>query len=120
MNLIGDAVAVVLFGRVHDGVEARLGVLGVENLRVGVPGRDLGDVGNEQHRGGVGAPLKDIAVDAPVVGDFADRIEDLGRVDGSAICAGTDRIARTGVGHGRLFEDCCGCRRIKAPLSGAN
>ena len=104
LNLIGDAAAVVALVRLHDGVEARLRVLGLEHLGIGAAGRDRGDVGDEQHRGGVGAPMQRVGVDAPVVGHLADRVEDFGRVDAGPVrCAGRDRIARTGVGQSRLI-----------------
>ena len=104
LNLIGDAAAVVALVRLHDGVEARLGVLGLEHLGIGAAGRDRGDVGDQQHRGGVGAPMQRVGVDAPVVGHLADRVEDFGRVDADPVrCAGRDRIARTGVGQSRLI-----------------
>ena len=57
MDLIGDAAAFVALVRLHDGVETRLRILGLEQLRVAAAGRDrLGNVGDEQHVGGVGAP----------------------------------------------------------------
>ena len=45
LNLIGDAAAVVALVRLHDDVEARLGVLGLEHLRIGAAGRDRGESG---------------------------------------------------------------------------
>ena len=57
-------------------------LLGFEHLRVAAAARrSLATSPIEQHFGGIGAPVQDVAVDAPVVGNFADRGEDLRRVD---------------------------------------
>ena len=117
LNLIGDAAAVVALVRLHDGVEARLGVLGLEHLGIGAAGRDRGDVGDQQHRGGVGAPMQRVGVDAPVVGHLADRVEDFGRVDAGPVrCAGRDRICADRRWSKSPHWDCC--ERQKTPLPG--
>ncbi len=92
LDLIGDAVAVVARLRIHHHVEARLRVLGLQELRVGAAGRDGVEVADQQHVGGVGAPHKLIAVDAPVVGNLA---------DGSKNPGGVERLARG------LGTQCC-------------
>lgn len=84
MDLISDAVSVVALVRLHDGVEAPLGVFGVENLRIAAAGRNRRGIAHEQHLGGVIAPQHDIGIDAPVVGAFAHCGENLRGVEGSA------------------------------------
>src|SRR5580704_13532960 len=102
LNLVGDAAAVVALGGIDDDVEARLGVLGLEELRIGAAGGNRRPIGDQQHLAGVIAPRQRIAVDAPIVSDFADRTEDRRRVG----CAGTDRVVLTAGGHGRLSSEC--------------
>ncbi len=84
LNLIGDAVAFVAFVRLHDGVEARLRVVRLEDA-----GHRRGRSRPPSCRGSAAPrrrsrPRQDIGVDAPVVGDLADRSEDLRGVERTA------------------------------------
>ena len=85
---------VALVGLRHD-VEARLRVVRFEELRIGASARNRRDVRDQQNFGGIGAPEQLVAVDAPVVGDFADGSEDFG---GIKMRAGVPRGRR---GNGR-------------------
>ncbi len=91
LNLIGDAVAVVALVRLHDRVEPRLRVIGLEELRVAASAGNRFEIANEQHVLDVGAPLQRVGVDVPVVGGFADGSENLRGVE----CAGRRRRRRT-------------------------
>ncbi len=75
LDLIGDAVAVVaLVGLRHD-VEAGLGVIRLEQLRISAAAGNCRDVGDQQNAGGVGAPRQRVGIDVPVIGHLADRSE---------------------------------------------
>ena len=108
LDLIGDAAALSRLSAIDDGVEARLRILGFEDLRVAAAGGNRLHVADQQHLGGIGAPVQDVGVDAPVIGNFADRREDLGQIDSRHVDVGSgrmDQISRTDVGQSRLFED---------------
>ena len=80
LDLIGDAMAFVALVRLHDDVEADLRVLGIEELRKGAAGGDGAAILDQQHVADVVAPGQHIAVEMPLVGNLADRGEDLRRI----------------------------------------
>ena len=94
MNLIGDAVAVVALVGFGDDVEAGLRVFRFEELRIGAAARNRRDVADQQNLAGIAAPQQFVTVDAPVIGGFADRGENLGGIEMSA--AAGRRSARYG------------------------
>jgi hypothetical protein len=79
--MIGDALSLVALVRLHDRVETRLRVFGGQQLRVAASARDGLYVADEQHVVDVAAPQQGVAVDVPVVGNLADRGENLAGVD---------------------------------------
>ena len=126
LNLIGDAVSVVVLVRLHDGVEPGLCVIGVKELRIAAAGRNRSDVADEQHDGGVGAPNQDVAVEPPLVGYLADGRQNLRGIERRrrarrrarrprGLVAG-DRISRTGVVQIGLFGICRAAQRKPLPL----
>ena len=73
----------------HDGVVARLRIVGFEDLRIEAAGRNRRGIAHQQYGGRISAPRQAIAVDAPVIGGLADGREDGSGVEGSVLMQGS-------------------------------
>ncbi len=81
LNLVGDAVTVIALVGLHDDVETRLRIVGIEDLRISAAACGRRNIGNEQHVFDVRASRQGIGIDVPVIGDFTDGNEDACGVD---------------------------------------
>jgi hypothetical protein len=81
LQLVGNAGALVLRGRPHHRVGARLPALRIDQLRVAAPGAQRRRVGAGQDLADIRAPGQRVSVDPPFVGHLPDRGEDRAGVE---------------------------------------
>ena len=108
LHLIGNAVAGIMLTGLLERIYPALAAFVIDMLGVGLAARDLSRIGQAEDRCGIAAPGQGVAVEAPFIGDIADRAENLRGV------RDTSRLIKTG--HARPFLERLAAPGVTSPV----